>query len=381
MLVLLDLSAAFDTVDLDILLSRLENRFGITGTALSWLMSYLNFRKQCVLVNKTKSNQATLSCGVPQGSVLGPLLFSLYTAPLSDIINEFDISYHLYADDTQLYLSFYPTSYKNEIDAHEKMYKCVNMVQDWMYANKLKLNSDKTEFMFIGRPNEMEHINIKSVNVGSLNISPSKNVRNLGAVFDSNLTMEGHVNHVCKSAYFHLKNISQIRKFLTKDASVSVVHAFVTSRLDYCNSLLYGIPANLLTKLQAVQNQAARTVSLTRKRDHITPVLYELHWLPVKYRIMYKILLLVYKAIHNIAPQYICAILSEYCPNRADMRSADQFLLTVPRSNMVRAGDRCFTVAAPKLWNNLPISIRCLPSLELFKSSLKTHLYSEAFHT
>ena len=144
MLVLLDLSAAFDTVDYDILLGRLEHRFGITGKALSWLTSYLTDRTQSVTVANEHSTNRRLLCDVPQGSVLGPILYSMYTAPLADIIRQHGLNFHFFADDTQIYLSFNPKASGEPMHSLSRIQSCISDITNWMTANKLMLNSDKT---------------------------------------------------------------------------------------------------------------------------------------------------------------------------------------------------------------------------------------------
>ena len=179
---------------------------------------------------------------------------------------------------------------------------------------------------------------------------------------------------MCKGSYFQLRNIGLIRKYLSSDTAAQLVHAFVTSRLDYANSLLYGVPDIHLDKLQRVQNTAARVISLTRKYDHITPVLKSLHWLPVKLRIDFKILLLVFKIINDMAPSYLVSLIS-YKSHPRSLRSLTHNELVEPRSRLTTYGDRAFSIVAPPLWNKLPKDIRVSTSLVLFKKKLKTHLY------
>ncbi len=157
-------------------------------------------------------------------------------------------------------------------------------------------------------------------------------------------------------------------------------HAFVTTRLDYCNSLYYGVSQSSLSRLQLVQNAAARLLSGTRKYEPVIPILSALHWLLINYRMDFKILLFVYKALNNLAPQYLTDLLRPYTPSRT-LRSSDLCLLIVPRSWLKKRGDRAFATAGPKLWNSLPLHIRLAPSISAFKSALKTYLYSVAFNT
>ena len=186
--------------------------------------------------------------------------------------------------------------------------------------------------------------------------------------------MRQHVNHISKSCYLYLRTIGRIRNCLTKAATVTLVHAFIASKLDHMNALLYGIPKLLISKLQKIQNNAARIVSRCKTRDHITPILADLHWLPVEKRVEYKILLLTYKALHGTAPGYIRDLIHPYEPRR-NLRSMDLNLLKMPRSRTKTYGDKSFAVCSPFLWNRLPSGLRSQHELESFKTDLKTHLY------
>ncbi len=151
----------------------------------------------------------------------------------------------------------------------------------------------------------------------------------------------------------------------------------MTSRLDYCNALLGGCSARLINK-QLVQNAAARVLTRTRKYDHISPVLSTLHWLPIKHRIDFKILLMTYKALNGLAPQYLSELLSHYSPPRP-LRSQNSVCLIIPRISKSTAGGRSFSYLAPKLWNNLPNTVREADTLCQYKSRLKTHLFNLAY--
>ena len=375
-LILLDLSAAFDTINHSILLSRLQSTLGITGTALSWLGSYLSDRHQFIAINNCQSATTPLIHGVPQGSVLGPLLFILYMLPLGQILRHHGLRFHCYADDTQLYLPSKTIS----PSTLSTLSNCLTDIKTWMQNSFLKLNSNKSEILIIG-PDTLTHSTLNfTLNIDGSTITPSTKIRNLGVILDPTLSFLPHVNHITKTAFFHLRNIARLRPNLSTTAAATLIHAFISSRLDYCNGLLYGTTNKVLKKLQYVQNSAARLLTGTRSREHITPVLRELHWLPIKHRINYKILLITYKALNSLAPPYLADLLHHHAPSRF-LRSNSANLLQVPRTERRTWGDRAFSVAAPTLWNSLPSHIKVSPTLSSFKSALKTYLFTLAFPT
>ncbi len=262
MLVLLDLSAAFDTIDHDILIDRLQNYMGIQGQALRfrWFRSYLSDCYHFVYLNGESSQLSPVKYGVPQGSVLGPLLFSIYMLPLGNIIRTYGISFHCYADDTQLYISTRP----DETSKLSKLTECVKNVKDWMTNNFLLLNSDKTEILLIGPKNSTQNLLDHNLQLDGCHFT-SFTVKNLGFILESNLSFENHISNVTKTAFFHFRNIAKLRNMLPFSDAEKLVHAFMTSRLDYCNALQGGCPASSINKLQIVQNAAARVLTRSRK--------------------------------------------------------------------------------------------------------------------
>ena len=374
LLTMIDLSAAFDTVNHERLLSTL-NEFGVRDSALEWFQSYLTGRQQKVNIKGTHSDSKELTCGVPQGSVLGPILFTVYTASLGRLFRQEHLRYHIYADDTTFYLSIDPENLPDGIDQIER---CMALIQQWMRKFHLKMNEDKTEFMIISSERLTNRFTPSSLTIGETFIEPSTSVRNLGVTLDHHITMDAYIQNLCRVAYFQLKNIGAVRKYLDRESLECVIHAFLTSKLDYCNSLLCGLPASLIDRLQLIQNTAARILTGTPRFDHITPVLQSLHWLPVQQRIMYKILLLVFKSVHHLAPSYLRELICPYIPSRK-LRSSDQHLLKVPYAKSAFVQTRTFSVAGPRLWNSLPYDLRTVQCFERFKSKLKTHLFREAF--
>ena len=187
--------------------------------------------------------------------------------------------------------------------------------------------------------------------------------------------MNSHINKVCNASFYYLQH------FLSRDSSETLIHAFVSSRLDHCNSLLYGLPQVQIDKIQRVQTAAARLNFKKSKFCHITPVLSQFHWLPIKYRIEFKILLLTFKAIHGMAPNYICKLISRRKSTGYSLRSSEKVMLEVPSGKILPTlGGRAFCYAAPKLWNNLPSEISSLDFLSNFKCHVKTCLFKQAFN-
>ena len=344
---------------------------------LEWFRSYLIERTQAIRVKGKTSQPVNLDCGVPQGSVLGPILFTIYTSSLGTLLRHNLIPYHMYADDTVLYLS---CKLRQMGTAIGQMESCITSVQSWMAKHYLKMNNDKTEFLVISTKQMAQKMEgLLSLQIGSDMISPTPNAKNLGVMIDCNLSMEAQISSVCKYSYLQLRNINQISRYLDKDSLECIVHAFVTTRLDYCNSLLCGLPSTQIERLQSIQNAAARLLTGTRKYNHITPVLRALHWLPVQQRIKFKILVLVCRALHKTAPCYLQDLLCPYAPSR-HLRSSGQNLLKVPFTNSSVVKMRCFSVTGPTFWNNLPIEIRSASSVHIFKSKLKTFLFNEYFN-
>ena len=374
------LSAAFDTIDHDVLFSRMESTPGITGPALEWFCSYLGDRTLQVQIDDSFSASQEILRSVPQGSVLGPLLFLIYLLPLGLLIRKHGLELHAYADDTQLYISIKPINQRVVDEGVAKLENCLTDIYTWMSQNKLKLNADKTEVLVMGTPQMRAKISIPSITVdGVLVPVPNEPVGNLVAVFDPNMNMSAHVSKVIKSANYHLGNIGKIRKFLNTDITKSAIVSLVTSRLDYCNGLLCGITDELLCSLQKVHNNAARVISGSIKYDHITPVLKDLHWLPIRTRIEFKILLLTFKCRQGCAPLYLWELLVKQANTRT-LRSNTKNLLQIPHTNLKRFGDRAFCAYAPRLWNELPDNIKAAYNVQNFKKQLKTLLFRKEFN-
>ncbi len=302
-----------------------------------------------------------LCCG------LFPLCCGLFPLGLHNL-QAHGFSYHCYADDTQLYLSFQP----DDPTVAARISGCLADNSAWMKEHHLQLNLAKTELLVVPATPTLQHD--FSIQLGTSIITPSTSVRNLGVIFDDQLTFKEHIAKTARSCRFALHNIRKIRPFLTEHAAQLLVQALVVSRLDYCNALLAGLPSNTIKPLQMIQNAAARLVFNEPKRTHVTPLFISLHWLPVAARIKFKTLMLAYRTTTGSAPSYFHSLLRIYIPSRS-LRSASERRLVVPSQRGSKSLSRTFSFTIPGWWNNLPTPIRNAGSLSIFKQQLKTHLF------
>ena len=376
LLLLLDLSAAFDTINHKLLLRKLKAMYGIDGTALSWIQSYLSDRSFSVTVNKSSSSSCCLMIGVPQGSILGPLLFILYTKDLEQLVKRYGLTVHLYADDTQIYFSFDVNCSNPDLS---RIQACFSEIKRWMAENFLKLNEDKTEAMELG----MYENCISSVPLGATSIQPSEKAKNLGFQFDDQMSLDLQVNAITQKCFMNLRDLCKIGSKLNHDLKVQLVHSMIFSHLDYCNAVFGSLTEANLNKLQIIQYSAVTFICGLKGKDRfqsLSPFLKKLHFLPVRFRIKYKLALLVFKCVNNIAPEYLSEMLTVRDPNRHSLRMDNDFyLLKVPAAPHRKRTEGAFTLIAPKIWNTLPYSIRCMSDLVCFKKALKTYLFQVAF--
>ena len=283
----------------------------------------------------------------------------------------------MYADDSQLYKAsgfsdLNPSSCQTALSIED--------VKLWMDSNKLQFNNDKTELkVFKNKVQIKEHIQA-SLNINECNIVASSKVKNLGVIFDEDLSLKAHVNSVYSSIIFQLSKISSIRNHIKIiDVAKTLVTSLILSRLDYCNSLFCNMSHEYIDKLQLVQNHAARLIFRAKKRDHVKPLLFKLHWLPIEFRIKYKIAVLCFKCLHKTAPLYLQNLIEIYVPRRALRSSNDSFKLVKPSMKYKSYGERSLSFYGPFIWNDLPHYLRSCDSLEMFKKNLKTFYFRQAY--
>ena len=301
---LLDLSAAFDTVDQKKLLQILEEEIGIKGTALKWFVSFLTGRTQRVKVRNAYSEVGNLIYGEAQGSVLGPPLFNIYIRSLQKQVEPSRFSIYGFADDHQLIKTFLPVLQVQTLDGD--INKCFELITKWMDSFFLRLNATKTKILVIAPESLNNSIVLKGTFIGETCIRFVESAKNLGVILDNELTFKEHVEKLAKACLMIIRKLSKIRDFLTYEQLRTAVSALIFSRLDYCNSLFFEVSEDLLSKMQCVQNSAARLVKGKNKcfRGSTAEFIRSCNWLRVRERIVFKIALLVHKCcmvLHQIA--------------------------------------------------------------------------------
>ena len=370
-LILLDSSAAFDTVDQHILLQKLERNFGIKGNALNLIKSYFKNRTFSTKINKTQSKPRRLLHGVPQGSLLGPLLYVLYTYEIENIVLQHGLSILCYADDCQIYVPF-DDSRKTETE--KLIAECLNHLQSWMKTNFLKLNPEKTVVKIFKHKTSL----VTDFTVNNTDLTTTGPIRVLGANISNAWKFNEFIAKKTQASNFHLRNLYDIRDSLDTSTRILLVTNLILSTIDYCNILLLGATDKDLKPLRLIINKSLRFIYNLRIREHITPFYKKSHFLPIKQRISFKASLTAFKIFNNKAPSYLCNDFKKYIPTyNMTLREGsgrDRYTYDID-SSLVRS--RRLVILIMKEWNSLPLEIRRITSVSLFKNKLKTFLFSK----
>ena len=324
------------------------------------------------MIDKSYSPLSPLNHGIPQGSVLGPSLFSIYIRPIADLIKKFpNIHYHIFADDIQLF-TFFPINYHNTINS--ELIECANSIRLWLLSNKLLINSSKTTVLNIST-SETSFINFT---LNNMIISPSHSSKNLGLVFDDKLSFKNHISSITKSSNFHLFRIKKIRTSLSRNLTKTLINALVLSRIDYCSSLLHLLPAKATAPLNRIIRSSIRTTYSLTRLDHSTTTSHQSSrmWLPFSLRCKLRILSIIHKSIYSFTPSYISDLIKKRTI-LSSLRYQNAPLLISQNSSKTSLNSRAFKNSGPTLWNSLPPTIRSIRShkrfINLTSSFLSTH--------
>ena len=374
-----DLSAAFDTIHHGVLLEVMSENFGVKNTALLWFDSYLRPRSCKVNIGKSYSSNQSLDFSVPQGSCAGAQLFNVYSSTLTEVVKpSLKSNVYGFADDHSVWDSFKAKDRADELECIGRLEDCAVDLKQWMDQNRLRMNSKKTEFILFGSSVQLAKCTTESLNVNGEIIPMVNMVKQLGVFLDQNLNFKHHIMTKCTTAMASLAKIKGIRNYLTKEAAETLVLSMAILHLDYCNGILTLVPDVDIKHMQLVQNIAAKLVLGKSKSDSSSQCLRELHWLPIKQRIQYKILCLVHKCLDCKAPKYLQDLLVHYPyeERRRGLRCEFQQArrLVEPRTKLKTFGARSFASVGPRWWNKLPNTVKTVENHEQFKISLKTFL-------
>ena len=301
-IICLDLSAAFDTVNHSILLEVMRNYFAIADMALDWISCYLRNRKFSVHIDSFSSNTKTMNFSMPQGSILGPILFSCYVSTLMEIIPENEENFVSgYADDHALINTFHTEN----IDISPKLVSNISCIKDWMNKNQLQMNDAKIEFIVFGSKHQVQRNDLKSLNIDNTIVKAKLAIKFLGAYLDESLNMKTHIDSKTKNALYNVYLIKNIRKYITQKTAKMLLCSLVLSQLDYLNSVLTDLPKAALRPYNYTQRYAARLACNKTKRDSAKDCMKTLHWLPIEFRTKFKLLTIVFKTLQGNCPSYL----------------------------------------------------------------------------
>lgn len=370
-IVLLDCSAAFNSVDFDILLTKLKHYFNFSNSSLSWMNSYLTNRRQQVKIKTGNSEWETLDRSVPPGTVLGPVLFTLYTQDLTKILHQ-NINYHSYSDDIQIY-------------SHCKLHDLQTTTQDftrqlqtifgWATDNGISLNAKKTQAMLIGSErliNKINFSNVQKLRINNTEVQFVNNVKNLGIYFDQFFTWKNQVQHTCKKVYGCLHSLRRMKNFLTFDSKRRLVQSLIWPHIDYCDVVQLNATADQVARLQKCLNSCVRFIYNLKRDERITPYFKQLGWLKVIERRKLRTAVEIYKILSTNTPTYLASSFS-YLSHFHDINTRSGTKLSIPR-HLTDFRHKSFAVSGARLWNTIPEQIRSKKTVQSFRQAYQEHL-------
>jgi hypothetical protein len=364
--VFLDLKKAFDTVDHEILTGKLKS-FGLANREILWFQNYLSDRKQCVKTNDLTSSPQNINTGVPQGSILGPLLFTLYINDIETCVENSNL--HLYADDTVIYAS---GTDPNEISCI--LTADLLKIENWLCRNKLTLNIDKTKWMlFSTKPLQSRFSSIK-ITISKKPFEKVDNFKYLGIKLDEQLCWNDHIDYLIKKVKTKVYLLRRLRPFICTKAATQAYHALIQSSLTYCDVVWASCSTKAANKLQRLQNQSAKIVLSLQNRSPSANALQNLNLLSLDKLRKLHLGTFTCKAINEELPDYLNKLIKTTEPNPYATRYSETTKLTQPRTSN-RVGEKSFSYQAPKLWNSLPHLLQCFSdNPSHFKPIYQNHL-------
>ena len=369
-LTLLDYSKAFDMVNHQLLLAKLSF-LGFMESTTEWFRSYLGNRSQLIFDKQPLSEWIHINNGVPQGSILGPLLFIIMSHDISSCVSASHL--HLYADDTQVYKNSSPSNLNFAIAAHNND---LNNINNWSRRNCLKLNGSKCVSVIIGSRHNINKLDLSSlppVMVDGVLVPYVTHCRNLGLIFDQHLTWEHHITSVVSKAYFKLRCLTPFKHLLSTNIKLRLCDALILSNFSYCDIVYCNLSTTLLNKLQRVQNACLRFSFCIRKFDHITPLFRKANWLNMRNRQTLHCLCFLYRIFNGDAPLYLNNLLPPVSQHQYFTRNIGH----VPQLFRYTIKGNSFFVKFVRIYDDLPGNIKCCNSLTSFKYKLKCRLLSE----
>ena len=372
-LILLDYSKAFDCANHKLILAKLKAA-GFQDDALSWVLGYLSDRKQKVKTDSGESNWISIKNGVPQGSILGPLLFLVLVSDLYKSIS--NGNYHMYADDTQLY---YHCKLNQVSAVIEKINSDLQNIHLFSNENCLKLNTGKSNFIIIGsKPNlnKLKQLDLPPIVLNNEPIERKYHVKNLGVIFDESFSWTNHVNKIVSTSFFKLRQVYRHKKFLSFESKVKVCESYVLCHLNYCDSVYFNITEILKNKIQKVQNTCFRFIFGLRKYDHISSCLKNLDTLNMENRRILHGLTLMRKIKNNLAPSYLVERIQLH-ENIHSYNTRNKNNIVIDKSNTALR-QKSFFPFFSKLYNEITKDPKyCNKSLSTFQTYVKKHLKSQ----
>ena len=367
--VFLDMSKAFDSVNHETLILKLQD-VGASDPVILWFCSYLNDRRQVVRIHSTLSEPLPIDCGVPQGSILGPLLFSIYTNDLPSAPQ--NCSVQSYVDDTKLVISF---KMKDTVNAFADLRADLHRIGQWCSNNHLLLNPSKTKLMVFGSRQMHSRLVTPSLTFMGRELVPEHTAKDLGVILDKNLTYDEHITKTVSSCMSCLGQISRTKHVFDKCTLLTIINALAFSKLYYCSNVWANISKSNISKLQGIQNFAARIATSTRKYDHITPVLKELKWLPVATQLYFRSAIMAFKCLTSRVPEYLSSQFSKRGEISGRATRSSQ-MLNIPLFKSA-SGQRTFYYRIVSIWNSMDSSLKTLEKVSAFKFYLKRKLIKD----